>query len=170
MSPPFRSSEHQDALWRGLQSGNLQTTATDHCCFCADQKAAGKDDFRKIPNGLPGVEERMRLIYDGAVSDGRMSLERFVEICSATPAKMFGMYPKKGTIAIGSDHAGFALKERLKTVLDRLEVAWADVGTTSDDSVDYPDFAHLVAEAVAEVNGIDNMTTGFTAISRIVRN
>ena len=67
------------------------------------QKRLGEGDFTKIPNGLPGVEERMRLIYDGAVSDGRMSLERFVEVCSATPAKMFGMYPKKGTIAVGSD-------------------------------------------------------------------
>ena len=67
------------------------------------QKRLGEGDFTKIPNGLPGVEERMRLIYDGAVTDGRMSLERFVEVCATTPAKMFGMYPKKGTIAIGSD-------------------------------------------------------------------
>jgi dihydropyrimidinase len=111
-STPVRNREdgHQEALWRYLATNDLQVISTDHCPFCMNdhptlgtQKRLGEGDFTKIPNGLPGVEERMRLIYDGAVSDGRMSLERFVEVCSATPAKMFGMYPKKGTIAIGSD-------------------------------------------------------------------
>jgi dihydropyrimidinase len=111
-STPVRDREdgHQEALWQALATNDLQVISTDHCPFCMNdhptlgtQKRLGEGDFTKIPNGLPGVEERMRLIYDGAVSDGRMSLERFVELCSATPAKMFGMYPKKGTIAIGSD-------------------------------------------------------------------
>ncbi len=111
-STPVRSREdgHQDALWMALATNDLQVISTDHCPFCMNdhptlgtQKRLGEGDFTKIPNGIPGVEERMRLIYDGAVSDGRMSLERFVEVCSATPAKMFGMYPKKGTIAVGSD-------------------------------------------------------------------
>ena len=111
-STPIRDREegHQEALWQYLATNDLQVISTDHCPFCMNdhptlgtQKRLGEGDFTKIPNGLPGVEERMRLIYDGAVSDGRMSLERFVEVCSATPAKMFGMYPKKGTIAIGSD-------------------------------------------------------------------
>ena len=111
-STPVRDREdgHQEALWQALATNDLQVISTDHCPFCMNdhptlgtQKRLGEGDFTKIPNGLPGVEERMRLIYDGAVSDGRMSLERFVEVCSATPAKMFGMYPKKGTIAIGSD-------------------------------------------------------------------
>ncbi len=111
-STPVRDREagHQEALWKYLATNDLQVISTDHCPFCMNdhptlgtQKRLGEGDFTKIPNGLPGVEERMRLIYDGAVSDGRMSLERFVEVCSATPAKMFGMYPKKGTIAVGSD-------------------------------------------------------------------
>ncbi len=111
-STPVRDREdgHQEALWQALATNDLQVISTDHCPFCMNdhptlgtQKRLGEGDFTKIPNGLPGVEERMRLIYDGAVSDGRMSLERFVEVCSATPAKMFGMYPKKGTISIGSD-------------------------------------------------------------------
>jgi dihydropyrimidinase len=78
MSPPFRSAEHQEALWRGLQSGNLQTTATDHCCFCADQKAMGKDDFRKIPNGTGGVENRMEVLWHHGVSTGRLTMNEFV--------------------------------------------------------------------------------------------
>jgi dihydropyrimidinase len=111
-STPVRDREagHQEALWQALATNDLQVISTDHCPFCMNdhptlgtQKRLGEGDFTKIPNGLPGVEERMRLIYDGAVSDGRMSLERFVEVCSATPAKMFGMYPKKGTVAVGSD-------------------------------------------------------------------
>ncbi len=111
-STPVRDREqgHQEALWQALATNDLQVISTDHCPFCMNdhptlgtQKRLGEGDFTKIPNGLPGVEERMRLIYDGAVSDGRMTLERFVELCSATPAKMFGMYPKKGTIAVGSD-------------------------------------------------------------------
>jgi dihydropyrimidinase len=72
MSPPFRGKGHQEALWHGLQSGNLQTTATDHCCFCADQKAAGKDDFRKIPNGTGGVENRMEVLWHHGVGTGRV--------------------------------------------------------------------------------------------------
>jgi dihydropyrimidinase len=111
-STPVRNWDegHQEALWKYLATNDLQVISTDHCPFCMNdhptlgtQKRLGEGDFTKIPNGLPGVEERMRLIYDGAVTDGRMTLERFVEVCSTTPAKMFGMYPKKGTIAIGSD-------------------------------------------------------------------
>ncbi len=111
-STPVRNWEedHQEWLWKYLATNDLQVVSTDHCPFCMNdhptlgtQKRLGEGDFTKIPNGLPGVEERMRLIYDGAVTDGRMSLERFVEVCATTPAKMFGMYPKKGTIAIGSD-------------------------------------------------------------------
>ena len=82
MSPPFRSKEHQAALWRGLQSGNLQTTATDHCCFCADQKAAGKDDFRLIPNGTAGIENRLEVLWDQGVNTGRLTMNEFVRVTS----------------------------------------------------------------------------------------
>ena len=103
MSPPFRAKEHQAALWRGLQSGNIQTTATDHCCFCAPQKAAGKDNFAKIPNGTGGVEDRMMALWTHGVRAGRLSPEEFVAVTSANAAKIFNLYPRKGSISVGAD-------------------------------------------------------------------
>jgi len=103
MSPPFRSKEHQDALWRGLQSGNLQTTATDHCCFCADQKAAGKDDFRLIPNGTGGIENRMEVLWHHGVSTGRLTMNEFVRVTSTNAAQIFNIYPRKGSVSVGAD-------------------------------------------------------------------
>jgi len=103
MSPPFRSKKHQHALWQGLESGNLQTTATDHCCFCADQKAAGKDDFSKIPNGTAGVEDRMAVMWDAGVNTGRLTMNEFVAVTSTNAAKIFNMYPQKGSVSIGAD-------------------------------------------------------------------
>jgi dihydropyrimidinase len=103
MSPPFRSQEHQEALWRGLQSGNLQTTATDHCCFCADQKAAGKDDFRLIPNGTGGVENRMEVLWEHGVNTGRLTMNEFVAVTSTNAAQIFNVYPRKGSISVGAD-------------------------------------------------------------------
>jgi dihydropyrimidinase len=109
-SPPLREKKNQPALWEGLKHDHLQVVSTDHCPFCfADQKMLGKDDFTKIPNGAPGVENRMQLIYHFGVNGhdsadtGRLTLNRFVEITAAAPARIFGMYPKKGTIAPGSD-------------------------------------------------------------------
>ncbi len=103
MSPPFRPKGHQEALWRGLQSGNLHTTATDHCTFCAAQKAAGKDDFSKIPNGCGGVEERMTVVWDAGVNSGRLTPSEFVAITSANTAKLFNIYPQKGSVSVGAD-------------------------------------------------------------------
>jgi len=104
MSPPLRPKEHQEHLWRGLKTNDLQVVSTDHCPFCMkDQKILGQNNFAKIPNGAPGVETRMSLIYEGATKDGRLSLNRFVEITATAPAKLFGLFPKKGTIAVGSD-------------------------------------------------------------------
>jgi dihydropyrimidinase len=103
MSPPFRSPEHQDALWRGLQAGNLQTTATDHCCFCADQKAAGKDDFRLIPNGTGGVENRLEVLWEHGVNTGRLTMNEFVAVTSTNAAQIFNVYPRKGSISVGAD-------------------------------------------------------------------
>lgn len=103
MSPPFRPKKHQDALWKGLQSGNLQTTATDHCCFCADQKAMGKDDFSKIPNGTAGVEDRMSVLWDAGVTTGKLTPNEFVAVTSTNTAKIFNMYPRKGAIEVGAD-------------------------------------------------------------------
>jgi dihydropyrimidinase len=103
MSPPFRPKGHQEALWRGLQSGNLHTTATDHCTFCAAQKAAGKDDFAKIPNGCGGVEERLAVIWSEGVNTGRLTPSEFVAVTSANAAKLFNIYPQKGSVSIGAD-------------------------------------------------------------------
>jgi dihydropyrimidinase len=104
MTPPLRDRENQEKLWKGLQFDDLQVVSTDHCPFCfKEQKELGRDDFSKIPNGGPGVEHRLSLIYDSGVIGGRLSLNRFVEIVSTAPAKIFGLFPRKGTIAVGSD-------------------------------------------------------------------
>jgi len=104
MSPPLRERAKQNALWRGLAFNDLQCISTDHCPFCMkEQKELGRNDFSKIPNGAPGVETRMSLVYDGGVRSGRITLNRFVELTSTSPAKIFGLFPRKGTIAPGSD-------------------------------------------------------------------
>jgi dihydropyrimidinase len=104
MTPPLREKHNHAELWKGLKMDDLQVISTDHCPFCMkEQKELGKDDFSKIPNGAPGVENRMNLIYNGGVVENRVSLNRFVELTSTAAAKMFGLFPKKGTIAVGSD-------------------------------------------------------------------
>jgi dihydropyrimidinase len=104
MTPPLREKWNQEELWKGLRTDDLQVISTDHCPFCMkEQKELGRDDFSKIPNGAPGVEHRMSLIYDGGVAQKRVSLNRFVELTSTAAAKMFGLFPRKGTIAVGSD-------------------------------------------------------------------
>ncbi len=103
MSPPLREKAKQDQLWRGLAFNDLQCISTDHCPFCMKEKRLGEHDFSKIPNGAPGIETRMSLVYDGGVRPGRISLNRFVELTSTSPAKIFGLFPRKGTIAPGSD-------------------------------------------------------------------
>jgi dihydropyrimidinase len=113
MSPPFRPKGHQEMLWRGLQSGQLHTTATDHCVFCAPQKAAGRDNFAKIPNGCGGVEERLAVIWDAGVGSGRLTPSEFVAVTSANAAKIFNLYPRKGCIVEGAD-ADIVLWDPLK--------------------------------------------------------
>src|SRR5437763_675565 len=104
MTPPLREKWNQKELWKGLKTDDLQVISTDHCPFCMkEQKELGRDDFSKIPNGAPGVENRVPLIYNGGVVENRVSLNRFVELTSTAAAKMFGLFPKKGTIAVGSD-------------------------------------------------------------------
>ena len=104
MTPALREKWNQDELWKGIKFGNLQSISTDHCPFCfKDQKILGINDFSKIPNGGPGVENRMSLVFNGGVNSGRISLNKFVELTSTAAAKTFGLFPKKGTIAIDSD-------------------------------------------------------------------
>ncbi|MGD9536313.1 MAG: dihydropyrimidinase [Alphaproteobacteria bacterium] len=110
MTPPLRHHEHHQALWRGLKTSDLQVISTDHCPFCFTEKLGmkmskqqGKDSFAKIPNGAPGLETRLPVVFDGGVRKGQLSLNRFVDVVSTTPAKLFGLFPRKGTIAVGSD-------------------------------------------------------------------
>jgi len=103
-TPPLREKKNQPKLWEGLRKDNLQVVSTDHCPFCfEDQKALGKDDFTKIPNGGPGIENRLQLLHHHGVGLGNLTLNRFVELVSTAPARIFGMYPKKGVLAVGSD-------------------------------------------------------------------
>jgi dihydropyrimidinase len=103
MSPPFRNVSHQGALWNALQSGVLHTTATDHCTFCAAQKAMGLNDFTRIPNGCGGIEERMAVIWDQGVNTGRLTPSEFVQVTSANAARIFNILPRKGAIVQGAD-------------------------------------------------------------------
>jgi dihydropyrimidinase len=111
MTPPLRDANHQQALWRGLSTNDLQVVSTDHCPFCFNEqpfgmkfsKQQGKDDFSRIPNGAPGIETRLPLVYDGGVRQRGLSLNRFVALTATNPAKLFGLFPRKGTIAVGSD-------------------------------------------------------------------
>lgn len=149
-TPPLREKHHQPKLWDGLKHDHLQVVSTDHCPFCfEDQKILGKDDFTKIPNGGPGVENRLQLLHHFGVNAGKLSLNRFVEVVSTTPAKLFGLYPRKGDLAQGSDadiviwdpeaehtisakthhmrvdysmFEGFQVKGNAKTVLSRGEI------------------------------------------------
>jgi dihydropyrimidinase len=160
-SPPLRPREHQASLWRGLRTNDLSVVSTDHCPFCfKDQKELGRGDFRAIPNGMPGVEHRMDLLHQGVVA-GQLTLGRWVETCSATPARMFGLYPRKGVIAAGSDadiviydpsatqtlsaethhmnvdysaYEGFEITGRVHTVLSRGRVVVSPDGFTGSTS------------------------------------
>src|ERR1700723_654224 len=103
-TPPLREKWNQEKLWQGLAQDDLQVVSTDHCPFCMkEQKELGKDDFTKIPNGGPGIEHRLSLVYNGGVHGGKFSPNRFVQLVSTAPAKLFGLYPRKGTVAVGSD-------------------------------------------------------------------
>jgi dihydropyrimidinase len=103
MSPPFRNKQHQDSLWAGLASGSLSVVATDHCAFTTEQKRFGVGDFTKIPNGTGGLEDRMPMLWTNGVATGRITMNEFVAVTSTNVAKIFGMYPRKGAVAVGAD-------------------------------------------------------------------
>jgi dihydropyrimidinase len=103
MSPPLRKAKDQEALWNGIRQNLVHVVATDHCPFCMDQKKMGEKNFSKIPNGAPGIEHRMELMFSEGVEKGRMTLNKFVDVNATAPAKIFGLFPQKGTIAVGSD-------------------------------------------------------------------
>jgi dihydropyrimidinase len=103
MSPPLRQKKDQDHLWAALNQGIIEVVGTDHCPFTWQQKLMGKDDFSKIPNGHPAIEHRIELLYSEGVRKGKITLNKMVEVACTNPAKIFGMFPRKGTIAVGSD-------------------------------------------------------------------
>jgi dihydropyrimidinase len=103
MSPPLRQERNQAVLWKALQAGLIDTVGTDHCPFDTEQKLLGRDAFTQIPNGIPGIEERVNLLFTYGVKKGRLDLHRFVEVASTRAAKLFGLFPNKGTIVVGSD-------------------------------------------------------------------
>ena len=103
MSPPFRAKHHQQALWAGLTSGQLQTTATDHCAFCSPQKAAGRENFTLIPNGTAGIEDRMSVLWHHGVRSGRLTPSEFVAVTSTNTARIFNIHPRKGAVEVGAD-------------------------------------------------------------------
>ncbi|HYM50268.1 MAG TPA: dihydropyrimidinase [Candidatus Limnocylindrales bacterium] len=142
-SPPLRPRLHQEELWKGLLKDDLQIVSTDHCPFhYRKQKTLGRGDFSKIPNGLPGVEDRFTLIYDGGVARGRISPNRFVELVSTAPARMFGLYPKKGTIAPGSDADIVVFNPRVERMLS---------SKTHHMNVDYSAYEGRKVKGVPEV-------------------
>lgn len=150
MSPPLRKKKDQEALWNGLKQGMIHCVATDHCPFCLQQKQIGIEDFSHIPNGAPGIEHRLELMFSEGVLKNRLTLNRLIEVCSLNPAKIFGLYPKKGSISVGSDadlvifnpeekhtisvsnhhmncdysaYEGFSVRGKVKTVLLRGKIA-----------------------------------------------
>src|SRR5215204_1203366 len=128
MSPALRQKKDQETLWAGIRQGIVNIVATDHCPFMWEQKKMGKDDFSKIPNGHPAIENRMELLYSEGVHKGRISLNKYVEVACTNPAKIFGMFPRKGTIAIGSDADLVIFDPEVKHVLS---------GSTHHMNVDY---------------------------------
>ncbi len=146
MTPALRHKDNQEALWRGLSFGDLQSISTDHCPFCfKEQKVLGINDFSKIPNGAPGVENRMSLVYNGGVVAGRISLNKFVELTSTAAAKTFGLFPKKGTIAIDSD-ADIVIFNP-----DRKEIISVDNTCTHHMKVDYNTFEGSEVQGFTEI-------------------
>ena len=120
MSPPLREKNNCNELWKGINDGYIQTIATDHCPFSFNkEKQMGKDDFTKCPNGAPGVEERIPLIFSEGVMKKKISINKFVEVCCTNPAKVFGLYPKKGSIQIGADGDIVIIDPNKEVVLTR---------------------------------------------------
>ncbi|SKA97705.1 dihydropyrimidinase [Caloramator quimbayensis] len=119
LSPPLRDKNNQQFLWEGIRQGLIDAVATDHCPFSLQYKNYGKDDFTKCPNGIGGVEERIPLMFSEGVMKGRISLSKFIEVCCTNPAKIFGLYPKKGTISIGSDGDLVIIDTEKETVLSK---------------------------------------------------
>lgn len=155
MSPPLRKKSDIDSLWKGLKDGHIKTIATDHCPFAFNKdKQLGKDDFTKCPNGAPGIEERMPLIFSEGVMKNRISINKFVEVCCTNPAKIFGMYPKKGTIQVGSDGDIVIIDPNIEKTI-KVEDMHSNVDYTAYEGIKvqgYPTYTILRGEIIAKDN------------------
>ncbi|WP_294135163.1 dihydropyrimidinase [uncultured Clostridium sp.] len=153
MSPPLRSTENCEALWKGIKDGYIETIATDHCPFSFNRdKQLGKEDFTKCPNGVPGVEERIPLIFSEGIMKNRISINKFVEVCCTNPAKIFGLYPKKGTIAVGSD-ADITIIDPNKEVVLTTDKLHSNVDYTAYEGFNlkgYPIFTILRGKVISK--------------------
>lgn len=142
MSPPLREAGNEEYLWSGLASGNLQVVATDHCSFnFKGQKELGRHDFTKIPSGAPGLETRVQLLYAGGVNEGRISIHKFIDLVSTAPAKLFGLYPQKGSVAVGSD---------ADLVIFNPEAAFTISQATQHQNVDHNPYEGFTGKGVPE--------------------
>jgi dihydropyrimidinase len=168
LTPPLRDKWHQEELWKGLRRNDLQVVSTDHCAFrFSDQKTLGVNDFSKIPNGGPGIENRLSLLYTNGVATGLMDLNRLVEIFSTNPAKLFGLFPRKGTIAVGSDADIVVFDPDAETVIS---------AQTHHMNIDYNLYEGMAVKGVPEVviaNGRvlveDGEYTGISAGGRFLK-
>ena len=168
LTPPLRDKWHQEELWKGLRRNDLQVVSTDHCAFrFSDQKTLGVNDFSKIPNGGPGIENRLSLLYTNGVATGLMDLNRLVEIFSTNPAKLFGLFPRKGTIAVGSDADIVVFDPYAETVIS---------AQTHHMNIDYNLYEGMAVKGVPEVviaNGRvlveDGEYTGISAGGRFLK-
>ena len=168
LTPPLRDKGHQEELWKGLRRNDLQVVSTDHCAFrFSDQKTLGANDFSKIPNGGPGIENRLSLLYTHGVASGLMDLNRLVELFSTNPARLFGLFPRKGTIAVGSDADIVVFDPDAETVIS---------ARTHHMNVDYNLYEGMRVKGVPEtviVNGRvlveDGEYTGIPAGGRFLR-
>ncbi|WP_066893212.1 dihydropyrimidinase [Clostridium nigeriense] len=155
MSPPLRKQSDIDALWKGINDGHIKTIATDHCPFAFNKdKQLGKDDFTKCPNGAPGIEERIPLIFSEGVMKNRISANKFVEVCCTNPAKIFGMYPKKGSIQVGSDGDIVIIDPTIEKKLN-VEELHSNVDYTPYEGIKvkgYPIYTILRGEIIAKDN------------------
>lgn len=155
MSPPLREKHNQEALWRGIKDGNIHVIATDHCPFAFNKdKQMGKDDFTKCPNGAPGIEERIPLMFSEGVMKNRISINRFVDVCCTSPAKMFGLYPKKGSIQVGAD-ADIVLIDPNKEILLTKDILHANVDYTAYEGMKlkgYPVLTMLRGKVIVKDN------------------
>lgn len=140
-SPPLRPAEHREVLWDALADGTLQGLGSDHCAFTFEQKELGRHDFRLIPNGIPAAEERLPILYAQGVASGRLTLERFVDLVSTSPARIMGLYPRKGTIAPGSD---------ADVVIFDPEPEWTITDETQHSGIDYSPFTGLPMKGKVE--------------------